>query len=105
MSHPAYYFFHEYVDEARRFRVNKHTAETETEARRLHRQASEFRWVTQHVEPTVSPLFGRGEFGDRPIAPGQRPGVPYTTETVATLMPDDVRALLAGFTRRTMTSD
>jgi hypothetical protein len=97
MSHPPYYFFHEYLDEARRFRANKHTAETETEARRMHRQASEFRWVTQHTEPTVSPLYGRNEHGYRPIAPGQRPGHPYTTETHPTPMPDDVRTLLNNY--------
>ena len=100
MSHPPFYFFHEYVDEARRFRANKHTAETETEARRMHRQAAEFRWVTQHVEPTISPLFGKGEHGYRAIVPGQRPGIPYTTEVIASNMPDDVRQLLTRFPAR-----
>jgi len=100
MSHPPFYFFHEYLDEERRFRVNKHTSETEQEARRMHRQAAEFRWVTQHAEPTVSPLFGKGEYGYRAIAPSQRPGHTYTLETVATNMPDDVRALLNRFPAR-----
>jgi hypothetical protein len=99
MSHPPYYFFHEYLDEERRFRVNKLTADTELDARRQHRQAAEFRWVTQHQEPTISPLFARGEYGYRPIVPSQRPGTPYTTETVATMMPDDVRALLTRYNR------
>ena len=98
MSHPPYYFFHEYVDEARRFRAHKHTADTEPEARKLHRQAAAFNWVTQHTQPTISPLFGKGEHGYRAIIPGQRPGIPYTTETVATEMPDDVRALLGNYT-------
>jgi hypothetical protein len=99
MSHPPFYFFHEYLDEARRFRANKHIAETEPEARKLHRQAAEFRWVTQHNEPTISPLFGKGEHGYRAIAPGQRQGHPYTTQTIPTPMPDDVRALLGSYTR------
>ncbi len=102
MSHPPYYFFHEYLDEARRFRVNKLTADTETQARKMHRQASEFRWVNQHVEPTISPLFGKGEYGYRPIAPGQRPNVPYSTETIPADMPDDVRTLFDRYRRRTV---
>ena len=77
----GYWFFHEYLDEARRFRVHRIAAETETEARKLHRQACEFRWVTQHVEPSVSGLFTSAEAGQRTLAPSHRPGDPYHTTT------------------------
>ena len=96
-KHPPYWFFHEYLDEARRLRTFKHTAETEQEARRLHRQACEFRWVTQHLEPSVSPLFRRGEGKDVPITAGFRQGDRYTTESKPIPMPDYIREKLRGF--------
>jgi hypothetical protein len=101
MSHPPYYFFHEYLDEARRFRVHKHTADTEQQARTNHRQAANFQWVTNHTEPTISSLFGKVEGTYKAITPSQRLGTPYRTHTEATPMPDDVRQLIARYTRRT----
>jgi hypothetical protein len=83
----AYWFFHEYVDEARRFRVNMVGSDSEQDARRMHRQACEFRWVTVHVEPSVSSLFTRGEYGPRTLAPSHRPGQKYHTEVVPVEMP------------------
>jgi hypothetical protein len=97
MSHPPFYFFHEYLDEAGRMRVFKNTAETETEARKNNRRAADFAWVTQHQKPTVSPLFARDTDRDKPIAPAQRPGTPYHTHSQPTTMPEDVRQLLANY--------
>ncbi|HEY7823930.1 MAG TPA: hypothetical protein VIG24_13895 [Acidimicrobiia bacterium] len=94
--HPPYWFFHEYLDEAGRMRVHKHTAETEPEARKMHRQACEFRWVTQHVNPSVSSLFRSGDRNDVPIGPGSRPGQPYGGERKAIPMPDYIRRMLTG---------
>ena len=76
----TYWFFHEYLDEARRFRVHRIEAATEADARKMHRQACEFRWVTQHVEPSVSSLFTRGEAGQRTLVRSHRPGDTYSTE-------------------------
>jgi len=99
MSHPPYWFFHEYLDELRRFRVFKNVAETENEARKMHRQACRYLWVTQHVEPSVSPLFTRGDGKDRTIIPGHRRGDIYTTESHPIPMPDYIRTLITDFTR------
>ena len=95
--HPPYWFYHEYLDEERRMRVHKHTAETEQEARRLHRQACEFRWVTRHIEPSVSALQRRGDGKDVAIVPGMRPGGRYTTEPKPISMPNYIREMLTGF--------
>lgn len=95
-----FWFFHEYLDESRRMRIHRIEATTEQEARKLHRQACEFRWVTQHVEPSVSSLFTRGDYGPRTLAPSHRPGQPYTTQSNPVTMPDDVRALLARYLSR-----
>ncbi len=97
MTHPAYWFFHEYLDEQNRFRVFKNTAETEKEARKMHRQACEYRWVTQHLKPSVSPLFTRGDGKDRTIVPGHREGDVYTTESNPVPMPDYIRQQLKTF--------
>ena len=86
----AYWFYHEYLDEARRFRIHRVDADTEQEARRLHRQACEFRWVTSHVEPSVSSLITRGEYGPRTLVSGHRPGQPYTTTPNPVPPPADV---------------
>jgi hypothetical protein len=72
-----YWFYHEYLDEERRFRVHRIEAETETEARKMHRHASEFLWVTQHIDPSVSPLFSRNGPTHRLLVPGQRPNQSY----------------------------
>jgi hypothetical protein len=101
MSHPPYYFFHEYLDEARRFRVHKHTADTEQQARTNHRQAAHFQWVTNHQHPTISPLFARTPDGWKTITPSQRPGTSYTTESHAIPMPDNIRTLLTQYSRQT----
>lgn len=90
-KHPPYWFFHEYLDEARRMRVHKFTADTETEARRMHKRACEFLWVTQHVEPSVSALYTRGD-RDHPIAPARRPG--QTADSGPIPMPDYIRRQL-----------
>jgi hypothetical protein len=55
----TFWFYHEYLDEARRFRIHRVEATSEQEARKLHRHAAAFQWVTDHVQPTVSPLFHR----------------------------------------------
>jgi hypothetical protein len=95
--HPEYWFYHEYLDEERRMRVHKHTSDTENDARRLHRQACEFRWVTHHVEPTVSALYRLGDKRDLAIAPGRRPGQPYGGQEKPIVMPDYIREKLKGF--------
>lgn len=95
--HPPYWFFHEYLDEARRHRVYKVTAEGESEARKLHRQACEFRWVTEHVEPSVSSLFRAGDGRSVAIQPGRRPGEKYGGTEKPIGMPDYIRQMLAGF--------
>ncbi|HEY7823590.1 MAG TPA: hypothetical protein VIG24_12170 [Acidimicrobiia bacterium] len=92
-----YWFYHEYLDEARRMRIHRIECETEQEGRKLHRQACEFRWVTQHVEPSVSSLFTRGEYGPRTLAPGHRRGEQYHTEVRPIEMPDYIRQVLRGF--------
>jgi hypothetical protein len=94
--HPPYWFFHEYLDEERRMRIFKVTAETEQEARRLHRQACQFMWVTHHIDPSVSALYRRGE-RDMPIMQGGRPGGHYGAESKPITMPDYIRQLLTGF--------
>lgn len=96
----AYWFFHEYLDEARRMRIHRVQSETEQEARRLHRQACEFRWVTEHLEPSVSSLFTIGEYGPRTLVPSHRQGQPYSTQSNPVPMPDDVRALLNRYLAR-----
>ena len=96
-AHPPYWFHHEYLDESRRLRVHKFTAETEQEARRMHRNACEFRWVTQHVEPSVSPLFRRGDGRDVAIMGGRKPGQVYGGEENPIPMPDYIREKLRGF--------
>lgn len=95
--HPPYWFHHEYLDEERRLRVHKHTAETESEARRMHRNACEFRWVTAHIEPSVSPLFRRGDSRDVAIMGGRKPGQVYGGEEKPIPMPDYIRHQLRGF--------
>ncbi len=102
MTHPAYWFYHEYLDEARRFRVHKHTADTENEARKMHRQAAQFAWVTAHIEPTISPLFTLGDGRDRAIIPGQRQGLPYVTHPQPVPCPPDVWDKLKGYTPQTI---
>jgi len=94
---PPYWFFHEYLDEARRFRVTRIEADTEQEARRLHRQACDFHWVGPHTEPSVSSLFMAGEHGQRPLVPGCRPGERYRTSYVPAPMPDYLREQLPAF--------
>jgi hypothetical protein len=75
-----YWFYHEYLDEARRFRIHRVNVDSEQDARRLHRQACEFAWVTHHVEPSVSSLFTKVDGTQRALVPGQRPGDRYHTQ-------------------------
>ena len=89
-----FWFYHEYLDEARRFRIHRIECDTEKEARKLHRQACEFNWVTQHVEPSVSSLFTRTDTGQRTLVSGVRPGQRYTTEFKPVPPPEDVLAAL-----------
>ena len=86
-----FWFYHEYLDEERRFRIHRVDCETEQEARKLHRQACEFRWVTHHVNPTVSSLFAKTESGQRAIVQAHWPGQPYHTDFRPVPPPDDVR--------------
>jgi hypothetical protein len=99
MNPPAapYWFYHEYLDEHRRMRIHRITAETEKEARQLHRAASDFNWVTQHTSPTVSSLFHQGTYGPRAIATQQRPGHPYQPEAPAVECPPEIRSLLDSY--------
>ena len=92
-----FWFYHEYLDEERRFRVHRVDCETEQEGRKLHRQACEFRWVTHHIEPTVSSLFVKTEGGQRALVQGHRPGQPYHTDFRPIPMPDYLREQLTGF--------
>jgi hypothetical protein len=92
-----YWFYHEYLDEARRFRIHRVDTDTEREARKLHRQACEFRWVTHHIEPTVSSLFVKTEAGQRSLVPGHRPGDRYHTQIAETPMPDYIRQALTDY--------
>ena len=78
-------------------RVHKFTAETEQEARRMHRQACEFNWVTQHIQPSVSALFRSGDQRIVPIAAGHRPGEQYVRQDNPIPMPDYIREQLTGF--------
>jgi len=89
----AYWFYHEYLDEARRFRIHRIDCETEQEARKLHRQACEFRWVTAHEEPSVSSLFTRSEGGQRTLVQGHRPGQRYHTDFRPVPAPESVRKM------------
>jgi hypothetical protein len=89
-----FWFYHEYLDESRRIRIHRITADTEREARNLHRQACAFAWVTAHIDPSVSALYTRGDYGPRPLAPSHRPGTPYHTDTTPTPMPDHIRQQL-----------
>jgi hypothetical protein len=100
-----YWFYHEYLDEARRFRINRIEAADEPSARRMHKQACEFRWVTKHVEPSVSSLFVKTEAGQRALAPGHRPGDHYHTQIAETPMPDYIRALLHNYKARDIETD
>jgi hypothetical protein len=92
-----FWFYHEYLDEAARFRIHRMTADTETDARRLHRQACEFRWVTSHIRPSVSSLFTMGDYGPRTLTPSHTPGLPYRTNVNPIPMPDDIRQQAAAF--------
>lgn len=92
-----FWFYHEYLDEQRRFRINRVDATSEQEARKLHRQACEFCWVTQHVEPSVSSLFTRAEHGPRTLVSGHRPNQHYSAVAKPVPMPDDLRAQLAQY--------
>ena len=89
-----YWFYHEFLDEARRFRIHRVEADTEKDARNMHRLACAFNWVTHHIEPSVSPLMEKGDGGPRTIAPGHRPGTPYHTDFRWTKMPDYIRELI-----------
>jgi hypothetical protein len=89
-----YWFYHEYLDEERRFRIHRVNCETEVEARRLHRQACAFAWVTHHVEPSVSSLFTKADAGQRTLVQGHRPGDRYHTDFRPVPMPDYLRELL-----------
>jgi len=99
-----YWFYHEYLDEARRFRIHRVDADTEQDARRLHRLACNFDWVTHHAEPTVSSLFVKNEGGQRALIQGHRPGQPYHTDFRPVPMPDDVRNMLTNFRRTNETA-
>jgi len=88
-----FWFYHEYLDEARRFRIHRFECDSEKDARKHHKQACEFRWVTQHVEPSVSSLFAKTETGSRAIVQGHRPGQPYHTDFQPVPAPDAVRKM------------
>ena len=92
----SYWFFHEYLDEARRFRIHRIEADTEQQARKMHRQACDFAWVTQHIEPSVSGLFAKTDTGPRTLLPGHRQGDTYRTSVDATEPPAYIRQQLAG---------
>ena len=98
----AYWFYHEYLDEERRMRIHRVEMATESEARKLHRHACAFQWVTHHVEPSVSALFARTFEGQRTLAPGHRPGDAYHTQIAAIEPPAYIRQLLAGWKSRTL---
>jgi hypothetical protein len=100
-----YWFYHEYLDEARRFRINRIECDNEQQARKQHRLACNFQWVTQHVEPSVSSLFVKTEAGQRALVPGHRPGDPYHTEVAPTPMPDYIRAMLHNYKARDIEAD
>jgi len=89
-----YWFYHEYLDEARRFRIHRVEADTEHDARRLHKQACEFRWVTHHVEPSVSSLYTKDQGTQRALVPGHRPDDAYHTQVAPTQMPPYLRQQL-----------
>ena len=89
-----FWFYHEYLDEARRFRIHRIQAETEQEARKLHRHACAFQWVTHHVEPSVSALMRKDDTGPKVIAPHHRPGDTYHTDYRWTPMPDHIRTAI-----------
>jgi len=91
-----FWFYHEYLDEERRMRIHRVEAESEKEGRRLHRQACEFRWVNQHLKPSVSSLMTIGEYGPRSVVAGHRPGQDYSTVPHPVTMPDYVRDMLTG---------
>jgi hypothetical protein len=93
----TYWFYHEYLDEARRFRINRIDCDDETQARKQHRLACNFQWVTQHAEPSVSSLFVKTEAGQRALIPGHRPGDPYLTHSTPTPMPDYIRSMLTNY--------
>ena len=93
-KHPPYWFFHEYLDEERRMRVNKVTSDSEGDARKMHKQACAFLWVTHHQEPSVSPLFRLGDGRDVAIVPGHRKGQPYSTVSQPVPMPEYLRKLV-----------
>jgi hypothetical protein len=88
-----YWFYHEYLDEDRRFRINRIECDTEHEARKYHRQACEFRWVTQHIDPSVSSLFVKTDTGSRALVQGHRPGQPYHTDFRPVPAPESVRKM------------
>jgi len=90
-----YWFYHQYLDEGRRFRVFRIEIESESDARKRHRQACAFHWITDHVEPSVSPLFTRGDYGVRTLVPGHRQRDAYTTEYLVIECPPDVAARVA----------
>jgi hypothetical protein len=98
----TFWFYHEYLDEARRFRIHRVEATSEQEARKLHRHAAAFQWVTDHVQPTVSPLFHRTTDGNRTLARGHRPGDTYQTFVAPTAAPAYIRQQLAGWSSRTL---
>ena len=89
-----YWFYHEFLDESRRFRIHRVESDSEQEARKMHRHACAFQWVTHHIEPSVSPLMEKADAGPRTIAPGHRPGTPYHTDFRWSPMPDYIRQLI-----------
>ena len=91
-----YWFYLEYLDEERRFRVHRVESDNEQEARKMHRSSCEFLWVTQHIEPSVSALFSRNGPTHRTLISGHRPGDAYHTEWRPVPCPDDVRAKITG---------
>jgi hypothetical protein len=101
----TYWFFHEYLDEARRFRIHRVETDSEPQARKMHRQACAFQWVTHHVEPSVSPLFHKTPQGPRTLLPGHRPDDPYRTHIAPTAPPPYIRQQLAGWKSRTLETD
>ncbi len=72
---PRFWFFHEWLDEQRRFWAAPHFFESVSEARTAHVAASGFHWVKgKMTEPSISGLFARDAVGDVTIQQPCRPG-------------------------------
>lgn len=78
---PKFWFFQEWLDEDRRFWAEVRGYQFAHDARREHRLAAAFRWVTKGmVEPSISALYARDAAGvveiQEPCRPGDDPERP-----------------------------